>query len=661
MTEVPREENDFYSAFAAGVMEDLPAAGEMARAVVDTVREPLLILDENLIVQSVNKSFCRVFRVSSQETLGRLIYDLGDGQWDIPTLRTLLEEILPMNSSFEDFEVEKDFPGLGHKIMLLNARRLIPRDTQGHLLLLAIEDVTERKWAERYHRLFETAQDGILMLEVATGKIIEANPYLANLMGISPEELKGKELWEIGIPENIPASRRTFQQLQETGYSRFEDQPIRARNGQSLDVEFICNVYKVGDGKMAQCNIRDIGVRKRAEEALRESEEKLRQSQKVEAIGKLAGGIAHDFNNLLTAINGYGTLCLAQAEPQGPLHDNLVEILKAGERAAALTRQLLAYSRQQVLAPRVLNLNTIVTEMRNMLMRVIGENIELASVLDPGLGLVKADPSQMEQIFLNLVINSRDAMLRGGKITLETRNTELDWEYSLRHPMVAPGPYVQVSVSDTGVGMDPEVKSRIFDPFFTTKGAGKGTGLGLSMVYGIIAQSGGHISVYSEPGMGTSFKIYLPRVPAGTASLPDRRVGTAVTAQGGTETVLVVEDEAMVRQFARKVIEMQGYQVLEAPDGNTALALSKEHHGPIHLLLTDVVLPGMNGREIADRFLQARPESRVVFMSGYTDNAAIRHGILAKGTHFLQKPFTAAQLGKVLREVLDALASAQAK
>ena len=391
--------------------------------------------------------------------------------------------------------------------------------------------------------------------------------------------------------------------------------------------------------------------RKRAEKALRQSEEQLRQSQKLESIGQLAGGIAHDFNNLLTAITGYSELSLRRLEPENPLRRNLEEIKKAGERAAALTRQLLAFSRKQVLQPKVLDLNSVVADFEKMLQRLIGEDVELRTVLSPELASVKADPGQIEQVIMNLVVNARDAMPQGGKLTIETKNVYLDERYARQRVVVTPGSYVMLAVSDTGTGMDEETQKRIFEPFFTTKTKDRGTGLGLSTVYGIIKQSDGYIWAYSEPGMGTTFKTYLPRVDedAQGYSRSDRMEENVQ----GTETILLAEDEEMVRKFARELLESGGYKVLESENGDVALSICEQNQEPIHLLITDVIMPEMSGRELAERLSHSRPEVKVLYMSGYTDDAIVHHGRLDEGTNFIQKPFAPDALLQKVRKVLD--------
>jgi len=397
---------------------------------------------------------------------------------------------------------------------------------------------------------------------------------------------------------------------------------------------------------------RDVTVRKRMELEREQLEQQLRTSQKMEAIGSLAGGIAHDFNNLLSVILSYTGFVIEEVPEDSPLREDLREVKNAADRAVALTRQLLAFSRKQVLQPTSLNLNDTAAGLEKMLRRILGEDIEYVQVLAPDLGVVQADPGQIEQVLMNLVVNARDAMPRGGKLTIETKNAELSEEYASVHMGVHPGPYVQLAVTDTGGGMDEVTKGKLFEPFFTTKEKGKGTGLGLSTVYGIVKQSGGSISAYSELGKGTTFKIYLPRdlvaVPAMVAKLqpvPIRKTGT--------ETILVAEDEEALRRVVLRALTAAGYSVLSAANGDEAIALCAQYEGGIHLLLTDVVMPRISGRVLAQVLAKTRPEMKVVYMSGYTDNAIVHHGVLDPGTYFLGKPFTADALTRKIREVLD--------
>ncbi|MEK7867276.1 MAG: ATP-binding protein [Planctomycetota bacterium] len=399
----------------------------------------------------------------------------------------------------------------------------------------------------------------------------------------------------------------------------------------------------------------EVDERRRTEQALREAEEQFRQAQKMEAVGRLAGGLAHDLNNLLTAILGYADLLLARAKGAG-LRDDLLEIKKAGDRAAALTRQLLAFSRKQVLRPKVIDLNSIVSGLEPMLTRLLGEDIELVTKLAPRLGRVKADPAQVEQVIMNLAVNARDAMPEGGRLTIETANAELDEAWARRHSGVTPGPHAMLAVRDSGSGMSKEVMSHLFEPFYTTKEQGKGTGLGLSTVYGIVRQSGGHVTAFSEPGRGSTFRVFLPRVDQELSA--ERPEAKEVGKKMGSETILVVEDEAPLRKLATRILAGSGYDVLEAADVEEAVTICEEHGGVIHLLLTDVVMPRMSGRQLADRILARRPELRVLYMSGYAEDEVIHHGVTELGAGFLQKPFAPDDLVRRVRSVLDGPAPA---
>ena len=420
---------------------------------------------------------------------------------------------------------------------------------------------------------------------------------------------------------------------------------LQAKDGRRIAVEVNTKlVFEDGKPVAVQGIARDITER-------RQLEAQLRQAQKMEAIGQLAAGVAHDFNNLLTAINGYSSLALQKVSEEGPIKGYLEEIRKAGERAANLTRQLLAFGRKQMLQPVALNLNDVVSDLNKMLRRLIGEDIKLTAKFDPGLMQIKADPGQIEQVLVNLVVNARDAMPQGGNLTIETANFEVDREYAAKHVGVQPGSYVMMAVSDTGTGMDDETKARIFEPFFTTKEKGRGTGLGLSTVYGIVKQSGGNIWVYSELGEGTAFKVYLPQLKEAVVSVA--KAAVEAEAPGGSETILVVEDEDVVRGLARKILEQLGYQVIDANGVAEATRLCREYPGEIHLLLTDVVMPEASGQEIANRMKARRPNTRVLFMSGYTDEAIVHHGVVDSDVAFIQKPFTPVALAKKIREVLD--------
>jgi len=383
-------------------------------------------------------------------------------------------------------------------------------------------------------------------------------------------------------------------------------------------------------------------------------EDQFRQAQKMDAFGQLAGGVAHDFNNLLTIINGYSEMLIESLPKSDPSRELIEEIHKAGERSAGLTRQLLAFSRQQVLATQILNLNDVVANTDKMLKRLIGEDIRLTTTFETRPWEVLADPGQVEQVLLNLVVNARDAMPKGGRLTIEIKNVVLDESYVITRKDARAGRHILLSVADTGSGIPPALLAKIFEPFFTTKERGKGTGLGLATVFGIVKQSGGHVGVYSEVGLGTTFKVYLPQ--AEQSSKRSKAPSRILPPPRGTETILLAEDEAAVRALTRTILSGCGYRVLESVDGEDAVRVAAAHGGPIHLLVTDVVMPGAGGRVVAEQLVEQYPALRVIYVSGYTDDAIIRHGVLREGVNFLQKPFTPAALARKVRDVLDGTA-----
>jgi len=516
----------------------------------------------------------------------------------------------------------------------------------------SLEQASLSQSEERYRDYFENAKDAIYVHDL-TGHYIMVNKAGEELIGYSRDEILQMRISDV-VPRHYldQIHTRLKEKLADHSLTIYECEAIR-KDGSRVPIEVSSRlIYENGVPVAVQGSARDITERKRAEEALRASQLQLQQSQKLEAIGQLAGGVAHDFNNMLTAIMGYTDLSLRRVGLENPIRRNLEETKKAAERAASLVRQLLAFSRKQILEPKVLDLNEVVKDMQKMLTRLIGENIKLATRLETDLGSVKADPCQVEQIIVNLVVNARDAMPRGGRVTIETANISLDAQTAAKHVAVIPGEYVMLAVSDTGNGMDQETQARIFEPFFTTKEVGKGTGLGLSTVYGIVKQSGGNIWVYSEPGFGTVFKVYLPRIDDATANNIAKQAQES-NAPRGTETILLVEDEDVVRGLTRKILMQAGYNVLDARSGDEAIRLCATHAGPIDLLLTDVVMPEVSGKEVADRLLELRPTTRVLFMSGYTDEAIVQHGVLDANVKFIQKPFTWVGLTKKVREVLN--------
>jgi PAS domain S-box-containing protein len=468
----------------------------------------------------------------------------------------------------------------------------------------------------------------------AAGRILEANDAFLRMLGCSREELlAGEVVWELLTPAAVAADAGAAARPREGEYRR--------KDGQRTPV--LVAVAELEGGENISIAL-DLSERKRLEE-------QFRQAQKMEAVGRLAGGIAHDFNNVLSVVLGYSEMICTDLKPDEPLRADVEEVRMAAVRATDLTRQLLAFSRQQVLEPKVLSLHRSLAGMEKLLRRLLGADVMLTLLTDNELWPIKADPGQIEQIVMNLAVNARDAMPQGGKLTIQTDNVTLDADYAALHHDVRPGDYVMFAVSDTGCGMDSQTQARIFEPFFTTKEKGKGTGLGLATVFGIVKQSGGHIWVYSEPENGTTFKLYFPRTDGAEKVVSEQ--AAPLESQRGNETILLVEDDAQVRALARSVLRRNGYVVLEAANGGEAILICEQYGAKIDLLLTDVVLPLVSGRQLAERLSSMRPDIKVLFMSGYTDDAILQHGILDSGVAYLQKPLTPVSLTRKVRGVLD--------
>jgi len=631
-----------------------------------TAASPITVLlvednpgDARLILELLGEVQTQAFDLERVERLDHALTRLSRTGVDV----VLLDLGLPDSQGLETFMRARrgapDEPivvisGLDDERLALEAVRsgaqdyLVKGRIEGHLLARVLRYAVERKRGEEalraseaHHRtILENIGDAVFIAD-PQGRYLDVNPRACELTGYSRDELL-----QLTVLDTYPAQDRDAATLRIVdvagGRAAVTERPLLRKDGAILVVE--SNARRLSDGRLLGA-VRDITERKRLEE-------QLRQAQKMEAVGRLAGGVAHDFNNVLTAIFGYADLLNEELPDGHQARLDLDEIRKAAQRASSLTRQLLAFSRQQVLQPMVLSLNDLVEDIQNMLVRLIGEDVQLRLGLSPSAGNVRADAGQIQQVLMNLVVNARDAMPTGGKLLVETANTELTEQYAEAHQPVAPGAYVMLAVSDTGSGMDAETKARIFEPFFTTKEKGRGTGLGLSTVYGIVKQSGGYVWVYSEPGRGTTFKIYLPRVdePAEPLAPPQREARTLT----GTEIILLAEDDEMLRPLSKGLLERLGYRVLEAENAIRALALADAHAGPIHLLVADVVMPGGSGRELARRLANSRPDTRVLYVSGYTDDAIVHHGMLEPGLNFLQKPFTPAALARKVRDVLDA-------
>jgi len=628
----------------ARALEDLHLSEARYRALIEQAADAILTTDPSGHVVDANRKACLLTGYSRDELLEMDIADTYP-----PDDRTEATLRLAALAAGHDFVGERTMRRKdGTEITVeVSVTRLEDGRLQG-----IVRDVTERARAgsalrdseERYHTLVEGVRDIVFALG-PDGTVLSLNAAFETVAGWPPQEWIGKPFEQLVHPDDIGLLLE-FVDHAVRGETRSVTQlRLRTRQGAYCVGEFAATP-QFRDGRLVGV----LGIARDITERL-SLEQQLRQAQKMEAVGRLAAGVAHDFNNILTAITGYAQLILEDLGPNDPHREDITEIRKAADRAAGLTRQLLAFSRQQILQPTVLDLNTLITETESMLGRLLGEDVRLATRLAPDLGAVKTDRSQIEQVIMNLAVNARDAMPQGGQLTIETANVEMDDVYAHDHFPAVPGSYVMIAVSDTGTGMSQETQSHMFEPFFTTKGKGKGTGLGLATVYGIVKQSGGFIWVYTEAGHGTAFKIYLPRVGLPPDPLPDTRPRAGGIT--GTETVLLAEDEAAVRAVARQSLERHGYTVLEAESGEAALDLAQRYSGPIHLLLTDVVMPGMSGRALALRLAGLRPQMRTIYMSGYTDDAITRHGVLEPGVAYVQKPFSPDALARKVREKLD--------
>ena len=531
-------------------------------------------------------------------------------------------------------------------------------DSEGCPVLMAVvDDVTEHKQSEealrtseeRYREFFENAHDPPFTSDL-DGRCLAVSRSVERILGYEPEELVGRHFSVVMPPDSVELAQEQLERKLrgETGTTTYE-LDLLAKDGSRVPVEVTSRVIRRGGEIVGfQAVARDLRER-------RALEVRLGQAQKMEAVGQLAGGIAHDFNNLLTAVSGYSELLLAKLAPSDPLRRDVEEIRKAGERAAVLTRQLLAFSRRQVLQPKVVDVNDVIQETEEMLRRLIGEHIELETKPSRKLARVRADPGQLGQVIVNLAVNARDAMPDGGRLTIEAANVKMSTARAARYPPMPAGAYVRLAVTDTGVGMDAETRARVFEPFFTTKEPGSGTGLGLATVYGIVKQSDGFVFVTSERGRGATFEIFLPEVEE---EVDGRAEPPRASPLFGEETILLVEDDAVVRELVREILEANGYSVLEAAQGEEAIAICRGHDGPIDLLLTDTVMPRMGGRELAEHVRNERPQTRILFMSGYTQVGFDGLGGLPAGVAFIQKPFSPTALAARVRDVLDEPAQA---
>ena len=630
---------------------------DLHRILFEQAGDYVLVLEpqppDRLVIIEANEAASAAHGYSREELIGQpisLLDPFAHSEFLTDTLRTLqtgtplLMEARHRRKDGSEFDVE-----VRSTLATIGDRRL----------LVSIErDISERKRAEatllHSHRLMsyiiEHARSAIAVHDRDMRYIYVSDRYLREY-NVKEHDIIGRHHYDV-FPDLPQKWRDVHQRVLRGEVCSAEEDSYEREDGTVEWTRWECRPWYEANGTIGGLIVYTevITDRKRAEEDRKALQNQLQQALKMEAIGRLAGGVAHDFNNLLTSITGHTELALLDVSPEDPLVDHLLEVRRAADSAASLTRQLLAFSRKQIIEPRVISLNDLLDDLHKMLSRVIGEDVTLRSIKGHDLSLVKVDPGQFEQVLVNLAVNARDAMPHGGQLTLETANVELDAEYCVTHPQAHTGAFVRLAVSDTGEGIPDEVKPHLFEPFFTTKPQGRGTGLGLATIFGSVRQAGGFIEVYSEVGHGTTFKLYLPSVE-GTATKVARE-RRALELPRGTERVLLVEDESAVRRLARRILERLGYTVFEAANASEALAVLDGLDQPLDLLITDVVMPGMNGRELASRFTARYPNAKVLFASGYTENVIVHHGVLDENLRFIAKPYTPYSLAMKVRETL---------
>jgi len=647
---------------AVSIYRDLTRRKHAEQALLASEKRYRMLFEKNLAgiirttlqgrILECNEAYARMLGYeSSAELLSVNVEDLYQEPADRPKLIDRLKQQKILTQQEVCFR-RKD----GSPVWILTNMNLVESDEPGEFTIVGTTfDVTERKSSREELRLsrqrfaaFMRHLPGVAFMKNRDGRYVFYNEAAQGLFHIDPADFLGKtdhEVWPCEYADRLVAND------EEVLRTKSLVEAVEAVPHKQGVHHWLIYKFPIVDEKDEVQFIGGMGIDITER---RQLEDQLRQSQKMEAVGRLAGGVAHDFNNLLTVISGYGDMIMRGLAPDDPLHGCIEEVLKASSRATSLTNQLLAFSRRQVIQPKILDLNILVANMDRMLRRVIGEHIELETVLTPGLGSVKADAGQLEQVIMNLAVNARDAMPEGGRLFIRTGNVDVPHSSRL-HADVRPGCYVRLTVADTGKGMDAEIMVHLFEPFYTSKATGKGTGLGLSTVYGIVKQSGGEIVVESEPGSGATFHIYLPRIAGALDAAHPARMQPAVRA--GTETILLVEDEPGVRQLVREMLHRLGYTTLEAGGGAEALRIFEQHRGGIDLLLTDVIMPQMSGRDLAERLRSVQPALKVLYMSGYTDDMLAHHGVLEPNVYLLPKPFAPDELGAKLREVLDTATS----
>jgi PAS domain S-box-containing protein len=614
----------------------LRESAEQHRAILQTAMDGFWMADSQGRLLEVNETYCRMSGYSEPELLAMRIPDLEARETTDDTVAHIQKIKAQGEDRFESQHRRKDGSIFDVEVSVQD------RANEGGRLVAFLRDITNRKRAEEaFQVLVNRAPIGIFIVQ--DGKCKMVNPGFEQVTGYTAGELLGHDSFKLVSPDYRKMVREKAVQMLKGELDQPYELPIITKSGETRWIMEKVTATKYQGKRATLGYFLDITEHKSLES-------QFLQAQKMEAVGRLAGGVAHDFNNMLNVIIGYGDLMNQKLRPKAPLAGYLAEIMKASDRATALTRQLLAFSRKTISEPQTLNLNDHLAGIEKLLARLIGADIEIRMALEPDLGVVHVDPGHVEQIIMNLAVNARDALPKGGKLTVETANVYLDEDYARKHSYVNPGHYAMIAATDNGEGMDAATQARVFEPFFTTKELGRGTGLGLSTVYGLVKQNNGHIEVYSEVGHGTTFKVYLPRGQETVPAVPEAK--PIVRDLHGSETILVVEDEDMLRESICRSLKIYGYTVQAARHGGEAILLCERHPGSIHFLLTDVVMPQMNGRDLADRLTSLRPDMKVLYMSGYTENAIVRNGVLETDIFFIQKPFRTKKLLEKIREIL---------
>ncbi len=610
---------------------------------LSSVSIPILMLGGDLRIRRFTPQAEKLFNLLATD-VGRPVSDLRL-KINVPDVAALSQEVLD-DLTPQEREVQ-DTDGRSYSLWVRPYRTAENR-IEG--VLLALFDITERKQTAeaRYRRLFESAADGIVIIDAASGEVLDVNPFLLRLSGYPRNRIVSAKLWETLLFQGSGIDEKLIRQLGETE-SLHKHAFLVGESGQPIETEIVCNLYSEGERKVVQFNIRDMSARKRTESQFHAQEQQVRREQQLDAAGRLAGGVAHDFSNLLTSLLGHCDLLETELQGNGADGTHLQEIRAAAERATLLTRQLMAFGRKQVAQPTVLDLNEVIAGIQQLLLLMLNKNVDLDVRLQSSPSLVKADRSELEQVVLNLVLNGRDAMSEGGQLIVQTGAASLSEAQGQQGSAVPPGDYVTLVVKDTGSGMNSEIKAHLFEPFFTTKEKGEGTGLGLATTHGIVRKSGGFVVATSTLGVGTTFTVYLP-----AATREEAEAGSpAPVTRGGSETILLVDDEPMLRQVAAQYLGGLGYHVLEAASGREGIRAASEHQGPIELLVADVVMPNMSGREVAFQLAPQRPEMKVVYMSGHSEDVIAHHGVLGNAEAFLRKPFRLPELAARVRAILD--------